>query len=208
MFIASDWKDYEVIDTADGLVRVREAFGEGSCLGLAFVCDKTLLAACLADSSRRLVMRPSEDLTEAGILETVSAICGKAAEIASCHMKLTASLIGLPGQAALFDAVVAAYLLNPLKAEYLYDAIAAEYLSVTLPGKEDLFADRKKMDHEKLSHAFAVQTCCQAYTARMAFEPMLAVLREQGMEALYRDLELPLLYTLHHMEQAGILEKD
>ena len=39
----------------------------------------------------------------------------------------------------------------------------------------------------------------------MAFEPMLAVLREQGMEALYRDLELPLLYTLHHMEQAGIL---
>ena len=83
--------------------------------------------------------------------------------------------------------------------------MAAEYLSVTLPGKEDLFADKKKASEEKLMVAYRTQTCCQAYTAAMAYAPMMAALQAQGMAHLYTDLELPLLYTLYHMEKAGIL---
>ncbi|MDD6347894.1 MAG: DNA polymerase I [Lachnospiraceae bacterium] len=196
-------EDYEVIDTADGLVRVREAFGEGSCLGLAFVCDKTLLAACLADSSRRLVMRPSEDLTEAGILETVSAICGKAAEIASCHMKLTAGLIGLPGQADLFDAVVAAYLLNPLKSDYDYADIAAEYLAQTLPSPEELLG-RKKPSAAEDKDKIALLSALSAGTALASRPVLLKKLEEEGMLSLFRDIEVPLTGVLASMETAGI----
>lgn len=44
----------------------------------------------------------------------------------------------------------------------------------------------------------------QAYVAAAALEPVLAKLREMEMEHLFRDIEMPLVYTLRDMERAGI----
>ena len=173
-------------------------------VSVCFERDMSGLAFCTdADHTYWI---PAEGLiTDAWIEDAVQELARKSPCFCALDVKQILQTGEFEERPEIQDISLMAYLLNPLKAEYLYDAVAAEYLSVTLPGKEDLFADRKKMEREKLSHAFAVQTCCQAYTARMAFEPMLAALKEQGMENLYRNLELPLLYTLHHMEQAGIL---
>ena len=46
--------------------------------------------------------------------------------------------------------------------------------------------------------------CYTAYTACMAAEPLKKALHETGMEALYHDIELPLIYALYHMEEEGI----
>ena len=43
-----------------------------------------------------------------------------------------------------------------------------------------------------------------AYVALAAAEPLLEGLEEQGMLRLYREIEMPLVYTLDHMERAGI----
>lgn len=173
-------------------------------VSVCFERDMSGLAFCTdADHTYWI---PAEGLiTDAWIEDAVQELARKSPCFCALDVKQILQTGEFEERPEIQDISLMAYLLNPLKAEYLYDAVAAEYLSVTLPGKEDLFADRKKMEREKLSHAFAVQTCCQAYTARMAFEPMLAALKEQGMENLYRNLELPLLYTLRHMEQAGIL---
>ena len=40
--------------------------------------------------------------------------------------------------------------------------------------------------------------------AAAALEPVLAKLREMEMEHLFRDIEMPLVYTLRDMERAGI----
>lgn len=173
-------------------------------VSVCFERDMSGLAFC-TDADHTYWIPVEGFITDAWIKDAVQELAGKSPCFCALDVKQILQTGEFEERPEIQDISLMAYLLNPLKAEYPYDAVAAEYLSVTLPGKEDLFADRKKMDREKLSHAFAVQTCCQAYTARMAFEPMLAALKEQGMEKLYRNLELPLLYTLHHMEQAGIL---
>lgn len=173
-------------------------------VSVCFERDMSGLAFC-TDADHTYWIPAEGFITDAWIEDAVQELARKSPCFCALDVKQILQTGEFEERPEIQDISLMAYLLNPLKAEYLYDAMAAEYLSVTLPGKEDLFADRKKMEREKLSHAFAVQTCCQAYTARMAFEPMLAALKEQGMEKLYRNLELPLLYTLHHMEQAGIL---
>ena len=173
-------------------------------VSVCFERDMSGLAFC-TDADHTYWIPAEGFITDAWIEDAVQELARKSPCFCALDVKQILQTGEFEERPEIQDISLMAYLLNPLKAEYLYDAVAAEYLSVTLPGKEDLFADRKKMDCEKLSHAFAVQTCCQAYTARMAFEPMLAALKEQGMENLYRTLELPLLYTLRHMEQAGIL---
>lgn len=178
----------------------------GETVGISVCREKDIEGLALCMDGEHTYWIPQEGFISGGwIANAVKTLAKNSPCFCAMDVKLLFETAEFEERPQIQDISLMGYLLNPLKAEYLYDAVAAEYLSVTLPGKEDLFADRKKMDHEKLSHAFAVQTCCQAYTARMAFEPMLAALKEQGMEKLYRDLELPLLYTLHHMEQAGIL---
>ena len=105
-----------------------------------------------------------------------------------------------------YDAGVAAYLLNPLKDTYEYDDIARDYLGNSVPSRADLL---KKLTleeaWEKEPEALLTCACYMAHTAFLAKEPLLSRLREQEMEELYRSIELPLIYALYHMEEEGIL---
>ena len=93
-----------------------------------------------------------------------------------------------PDPASFIDATVAAYLLNPLKNDYTFEDVAQEYL--------DLFIDPKTDDKMKSSY--------EAYTAYKACDILMDKLKEQNMDALYRDIEMPLVFTLYHMEQNGV----
>ena len=197
---------FEIVTDFSEIQKLLEDALQSEAVGVSVCLEKDMSGLALCVDADHTYWIPEEGfITEDWIVDAVRELAEKSACFCAMDVKQLLQTAEFEEWLQIQDISLMGYLLNPLKAEYPYDAVAAEYLSVTLPGKEDLFADRKKMDYEKLSHAFSVQTCCQAYTARMAFAPMLAALKEQGMEKLYRDLELPLLYTLHHMEQAGIL---
>ena len=87
-----------------------------------------------------------------------------------------------------FDATVAAYLLNPLKNDHTYEDVAREQLNLMIDGKTD---EMKR-------------SCYEAYTAFAAVQPLTEKLKETGMYELFTDIEMPLLFTLYHMEQVGI----
>ncbi len=84
--------------------------------------------------------------------------------------------------------IVAAYLLNPLKSDYDYEDVAREQLG--------LLIDEKTEESTK--------ACYEAYTAYMAVEPLNRKMEETGMTKLFREIEMPLVFTLYEMEQAGI----
>ena len=50
-------------------------------------------------------------------------------------------------------------------------------------------------------------SCLQAYTARAAREKMMEKLDQMEMKKLYKEVEMPLVYTLWDMEKAGVLVK-
>lgn len=111
----------------------------------------------------------------------------------------------LAARGSYFDAVVAAYLLNPLKGEYPYEDIAKDYLGLMFPSKADLLG--KKSPSEMLEEdagKVMIWACCETYTAWKAQPVLWKLLEEKGMGQLFTDIEMPLVFVLSDMEKEGI----
>ena len=103
------------------------------------------------------------------------------------------------------DAGVAGYLLNPLKDTYDYDDLARDYLGLTVPSKADLLAKASLSQSLAAGDEAAVRCACyMAYIAWKSREALVKQLEETGMEKLFFQMEMPLIYSLFHMEQAGV----
>ncbi len=87
-----------------------------------------------------------------------------------------------------FELSVAAYLINPLQGEYSYIDIARDYLGITID---------EKLEQEKL-------TSYEAYVSYRGAEVLEAKLKELDLLDLYREVEVPLTFTLYDMERNGI----
>jgi DNA polymerase-1 len=107
--------------------------------------------------------------------------------------------------ANLFDVVIAAYLLNPLKSDYTLSDVANEHLGMMLVeksrllGKLDLQEAACKCPNEFLEYA--------GFLSLVPFlaEPVLQKkLQETGMDSLFSDIEMPLTYILYSMEREGV----
>ena len=103
------------------------------------------------------------------------------------------------------DTSVAMYLLNPLKNEYTYDDLAKDYLDLMIPSRQDLLgklslgraAEEKPGELDRLA-------CYLAYVSFAAADILRERLAENGMLALYEEVEMPLVFTLAEMEALGI----
>jgi len=87
-----------------------------------------------------------------------------------------------------FDGIIAAYLLNPLKNDYEYTDIARDEFDILI---DDKFEDLDKCFYE-------------AYTAYVCYEPLMKKLSETGMEKLFQEIEMPLVFALRTMETNGV----
>ena len=126
---------------------------------------------------------------ESVLLNAAGMITEQAETVYTIELKPMLKKTGTEERGSLLDLGIAAYLLNPLKDSYKSEDIARDYLNVLLP--------TEKEDPGKAA-------AYSAYTAFAAGPVLTAALKEQGMERLYRDVELPLVYALADMELAGV----
>ncbi len=87
-----------------------------------------------------------------------------------------------------FDGIIAAYLLNPLKNDYEYTDIARDEFDILI---DDKFEDLDKCFYE-------------TYTAYACYEPLMKKLHETGMQKLFNEIEMPLVFALRAMEDNGV----
>lgn len=202
MSVITDWAEAEEVlgqakEKAELGLELLEEKNHVLGLGIAWKEGEEVKACCFL---------PQGFMTEAYILEKAQELCSKTASISSLNVKGMLKHMELEHHSAMFDAGLAAYLLNPLKSEYTYDDIAKEYLGEMLPAKEDLLG---KLSYEKAAKeqedALAKSICYMAYAALCSRQPLLKALEETGMKSLFTDMEMPLLYTLSDMEKEGIL---
>lgn len=125
-------------------------------------------------------------------------------------MELKAGLHAFPVTQTdnILDISLMAYLLNPLKDSYGYDDIARDYIGMTLPSRADLFGKKKldemlSEDREKVLTWFGYLGSLPLKAAPIIREE----LEKESMWKLYRDIELPLSFSLYRMEIAGIRVK-
>lgn len=195
-------------DEGEKLLSEAEAcLKKGGHLGAQLLCENGTvvgLALCFSEGKSSFI-RAQGLLTGAYLAERLTALCRKG-EVWMLDLKSSLPFLSLSYGDVVYDAGVAAYLLNPLKDTYEYDDIARDYLGDSVPSRADLL---KKLTleeaWEKEPEACLMCACYMAHTAFLAKEPLLSRLREQEMEELYRSIELPLIYALYHMEEEGIL---
>ncbi len=163
-------------------------FGEDDIYGI--VAEGFLTGQYLADAMSRLIM--------------------KSKKAATLNLKRQLPYLEVDYDSPAMDVEVAGYLLNPLKDTYDYDDLARDYLGMTVPSKADLLGKRSlgaalEAEEEKAGSCL----CYMGYIAWKAAAVLEEKLKETGMWTLFTDMEMPLIYSLYHMEKAGIrVEKD
>ncbi len=149
---------------------------------------------------------PGESLlAEARKLCSVKKGQPEAKEVWVLDLKSLLSFLETGDDANIYDGGVAAYLLNPLKDSYSYDELARDYLGLAFPSQTELLGKEQLGDallrgEEKASAC----ACYMAYTAWKTSEILKKQLQATEMERLYEEIEMPLIYSLHHMEKEGV----
>ena len=145
----------------------------------------------LAFGDQEIYCIPAEgEISSEFLLAGLEAVAGQVGQFAVFDLKklLKNVKINPDDVDKCFDVAIAAYLLNPLKSEYPFEDVAQEYLGLMIDPKAD---EEKKI-------------CYEAYTAFAAADVLLGKLRETDMEKLFREIEMPLVFTLFKMEQNGV----
>ncbi len=176
-------------------------------LAFAFIREEgRLLALSLTLGAGEVFILQAEGfLTESWILGRLSEALVKAEEIDCLDLKAALPFLEAENREAYQDAGIAAYLLNPLKDSYSCEELAREYLGLSIPSRAELFGKEKlsKVQEEK-EEEFRIYAGYSSYVLYRAMPVLKKRLLETGMEELYRKVEMPLVFTLFHMERAGI----
>jgi len=113
---------------------------------------------------------------------------------------------GIELQGLAFDSMVASYLLNPSRSNHNLEDITLEYLNRKKTPTKDVVGEGSKaikfsqVRVEQMG-SFAAE---EVLLSRQLAAEMTPLLREAQLEQLWQEIELPLIYVLAAMEQAGV----
>ena len=133
-------------------------------------------------------IKVEKDITGEWLLKKLADVAEKVETYAMFHLKESMEQVTIRNQANCFDVSVAAYLLNPLKNNYTWEDVAREHLGLMID---------EKIDQD-------MKACYESYVNYASVEVLRQKLRDTKMDTLFRDIEMPLVFTLFDMEQNGI----
>ena len=112
--------------------------------------------------------------------------------------------IGVKGTA--FDTMVASYLLDPSRRSHSLDALALEYLHHKMISyKEVTGSGPQAIGFEKVPvEKAAIYSCEDAHATFLLTELLGKLIRDEGLDPLFRDVEIPLIDVLTEMEYVGV----
>ncbi len=196
-----------LIDDIDGYNALLAKLQKAKEVSFAWITQdgEALGVAVCMDLEHVYLIRFMMFITEAMVADNLLALSRDyQVQLACMHVKKLLSFLDFHEEDVVFDAGLAAYLLQPNQSEYEYDTLAKVYLDVTLPSEKEM------LGKEKLGYFSFEDERVQKWMAYQAIVPykIKSVLREKlketGMESLYDEMELPCLYALYEMEKNGI----
>ena len=104
----------------------------------------------------------------------------------------------------IFDAEIAAYLIDPLKSEYNYEDLS-EYAEVQVPFRSELIGKKKLVEvKEENVDNYNTFIALTALIPMLASDNLIKKLEEYNEMHLFEDVEMPLIYSLNRMEKYGV----
>ena len=202
-------ENFWTVSDLSGAEQVFEKAAAAEQVGFQLVMEQEQvggLAICFGEKEIYAIPADGMFITGTYLCDKLHALVGKRTGGAGVlSLKPQLPYLKLDYGSPVMDAGVAGYLLNPLKDTYDYDDLARDYLGMTVPSRTDLLG--KASLKEALSQGSQNAVNCVCYMGYIAWRAMPVLeqkLEEQGMLKLFRDMEMPLIYSLYHMEAAGV----
>ena len=159
-----------------------------------------------ADGQLSLFAEPQESKDETQAVQELLIQLSKQTRIATFDIKQQYEYLSWDTTERYFDILIGAYLLNPLKSDYDLESIASEHLQMMIPGEKETFGKELRSvclkEHAEKCMSFY---CYGAYVSRKAAAVLEQKLQKTEMDALMREIEMPLSLVLHDMEREGVL---
>ncbi|MDI6890751.1 MAG: DNA polymerase I [Thermodesulfovibrionales bacterium] len=110
---------------------------------------------------------------------------------------------GISVKGTLFDTMIASYLINPNRPNHGLEEVALEYLSRRKRTFTEVLSDKDSFEKVSLEEAapYAAENVGLSLELK---EILFSKLKEEGLEKIYFDIEMPLVYVLADMEEAGV----
>ncbi len=159
----------------------------------------------IADAEKNYYVLTDDSFTEELLWQKLNTLAEQGVTLALFSAKQTAGFFSENARTHIFDAEIAAYLLNPLKDSYLPVDVARDYLGTAIPSVEDIL--QKQSLAEALSTGREDACRLLARNTRvtyLAVDVLTERLKKEGMLSLFQNVEMPLTFLLYEMEKTGI----
>lgn len=167
---------------------------------LSVVTDKATGGNVFAEGNKQLTLsfltEESNEIDETDIEKYLHTIVEKADRIIVPDAKAFFKFLKdedvalLESKDKLTDLYLLAYVLDTVRGEYTYDYVASNYLSMIVPNAKETDANTSSL--------------IEADVLLKSVDTMYAMLSSHNMTELYKNIELPLTFVLHDMENKGI----
>ncbi|MBP3577648.1 MAG: DNA polymerase I [Lachnospiraceae bacterium] len=207
--------EYEVVEDAAKAEKLFKTFAKEELLAISptvrqenmqldlFSTGKTGLM--VADKNKTYYVITEGGFTEELLWQRLNSLAESGVTISLFGAKSVAEHFSDKARTSIFDAEIAAYLLNPLKDTYLPVDVARDYLGVNIPSVEDILHKQSlsKAISEGREEAYRLLARNTRVTY-LAKEVLVNKLSEEEMLKLFEEVELPLAFVLYEMEAEGI----
>ena len=202
--------DTDIIDTDKDLEHLYKSLKKAKEFGISVCLEETavksyhtseLYAISITLDNKSYIIKDLENIAD--ILEQITALDAK--KYILSLKPLLKLLKSMENAKNFYDISVAAYLINPLKDSYFVEDIAGDYMGSSCSSKSEMIGKAKlnevlRFNDEKAINYFAMES----YVAVHSGENILKKLSELGLDDLYKNIEMPLIYSLAKMENIGV----
>lgn len=207
--------EYEMIDDAGKIKKLFKAFTKQELLAISAPVHQENIQLDLFNTGKTGLMVAEKEktyfivcegtFTEEMLWQNLNSLAESGVKLALFEAKSVAKHFSEAARTNIFDAEIAAYVLNPLKDSYLPVDVARDYLGVSIPSVEDIL--HKQPLEDALSEGKEEAYRLLARNTRvtyMAKEALVEKLEAEGMLKLFDEVEMPLVFVLFEMERIGI----
>ena len=202
---------YETIEELTDCECLFERLGKEDKVAVMPIYDKkeneeNLYAVILVSKDRQAYYIPvCGFMTMSYLTDKLTGLAKMDTEIIGFHLKPQFAFFKVADTKNFFDVLIAAYLLNPLKSDYEITDVANEYLGQMIPDfKEKFGKDSVAVLFENKNEELVSFVVKQAMVCLDVYDVLKDKLTEEGMFALFKDVEMPLALVLYEMEKNGV----
>ena len=148
---------------------------------------------------------PEGFMTREYLVQRLGELTREAVELTTFQVKTQYGYLSCDDTDGLFDVLIAAYLINPLKNDYGIEDIANEHLGLMIRGRSQLL-EKLSLKQALLERpeAFCEYAGFAVYVMLEARQVLEEKLVQMGMKELFDGVEMPLTRVLYDMEVEGV----